>query len=411
MSSKFKALLVATSFSLVISPAMAEIKAEGNHYKEERLVANKSKYYANATDEKLINAWGIAIRPAGKGGHFWVTGKDTSFQYVGDVRTSDDEKLRSLHVDDIPYIKLPVGGDEQFATGAVFSASTKDFIITQEMIDSRPIKAPAKFMFASDGGIISAWTERKLGKGLFARPTEAVAVIDESERGAQFFGLAISHDFDTLYAADFGVRPDIRVYDGKFKPKAIRFANPFDDNKNGKVDAGEYAPFNVQALKTRFGRDRIFVAYAMTQACPAEEVDKKTCNEGAIFAGEEFTDTPGIGRIAEFNEDGKLVKVWQDGAALSAPWGFAIAPDDFGALSNALLVSNFGSGKIAAYDFETRSFIDFVRDADGRPIVIDKVWGITFGNGASLGDSNALYYAAGPEDEADGLFGSIRPVE
>lgn len=401
----------AVVLTMMISSAHAEIKAEGNYYKEERLVANKAKYLANTVDEKLINAWGIAIRPAGKGGHFWVPGKDITFQYVGDVRNASDEKLRKLHTDEISHITLPVGGDEQFATGVVFSDSKKDFVITQEVIDRPAIKAPAKFMFASDGGIISAWTERKLAGGKFDRSLEAIKVIDESESGAQFFGLAISHDYDTLYAADFGTHPTIKVYNGKFKPLPVKFDNPFDTNKNGKVDAGEYAPFNIQQLKTPLGKQRLFVAYAMTQACPEEEVKNGTCGEGEIFAGEEFTDTPGMGKIAEFTEEGKLVKVWQDGAVLSAPWGMTFAPENFGVLSNALLVSNFGSGKIAAYDLETRSFIDFIRDAEGRPIVIDKVWGIIFGNGASLGDSNALYYAAGPEDETDGLFGSIRPIE
>jgi uncharacterized protein (TIGR03118 family) len=411
MSSLMKSLLVATSFSLLVFSAQAEVKVEGNRYVEERLVANKSSYDANAVDEKLINAWGIAIRPAGKGGHFWVTGKDISFEYVGDVKNSPDEKLRTLHTDALSHITLPVGGDDKFATGVVFSDSKRNFVITQEVIDSRPIKAPAKFLFASDGGIISAWTERKLGDGKFQRPTEAVAVIDESASGAQFFGLAISHDYDTLYAADFGANPAIRVYDGKFKPKTMKFDAPFDKNKNGKVDAGEYAPFNVQQLTTPTGNQRIFVAYAKTQACPAEEIEKGTCKEGEIFAGEEDTSSPGYGRFAEFTEEGKLVKVWQDGSVLSAPWGFAFAPKEFGALAGTLLVSNFGSGKIAAYDFKTQSFIDFVRDENGKPIIVDKVWGLLFGNGESLGDKNALYYAAGPDDEKDGLFGSIRPAK
>lgn len=388
----------------------ANAQAADGKYRDERLVANKASFGAHAVDEKLINAWGIAIRPAGKGGHFWVTGKDISFEYVGDVKNSEDEALRTLHTDNLAYVKLPVGGDENFSTGVVFSDSKKDFVITQAVVDARPIKAPAKFLFASDGGIISAWTERKLPDGTFDRPEEAVAVIDESDKGAQFFGLAISSKYDLLYAADFGANPGIRVYNGAFKPANITFANPFDENGNGVVDAGEYAPFNVQQLQTPKG-SRIFVAYAMTQACPADEVEKGTCKEGQIYAGEEFIETPGMGRIAEFTEQGKLVRVWNDGSILSAPWGMAFAPADFGAYSGALLVANFGSGKIAAFDPKTQSFLGFLRDEADKPIIIDKVWGLTFGNGESLGDKNALYYAAGPNDEADGLFGSIRPVK
>jgi hypothetical protein len=59
--------------------------------------------------------------------------------------------------------------------------------------------------------------------------------------------------------------------------------------------------------------------------------------------GEEDTSKPGLGRVAEFTEDGKLVAVWNDGEKLSAPWGVVFAPKEgFGALSGHLLVANFG---------------------------------------------------------------------
>jgi len=253
-------------------------------------------------------------------------------------------------------------------------------------------------------------TERKLDDGSFDRAGEALAVIDQSKDGAQFFGLTLSHSYDRLYAADFGTHPSIKTFDGEFKPLAITFDAPFDDNKNGQVDPGEYAPFNIQSLTTPAGEHRVFVAYAMTQPCPAEEVTKATCKKGELFVGEEYTDKPGQGRVAEFTEEGKLVQVWKDGGKLSAPWGMAYAPADFGALSNRLLVGNFGSGQIAAFDANTHEFVDVMRDTKAKPIEIEKIWGIIFGNGESLGDSNALYFASGPDDEKDGLFGSLRVV-
>ena len=150
------------------------------------------------------------------------------------------------------------------------------------------------------------------------------------------------------------------------------------------------------------------MTYAKTQACPAEEVAKGTCKEGELFAGEEDITKPGQGRLAEFTEEGKLIALWNDGGHLSAPWGLAYAPNNFGALSGALLVANFGDGTIAGFDAKTRVFIDVMRDANGKPIVIDKIWGLLFGNGVSLGDSDALYFTAGPNDETEGLFGSLR---
>ena len=391
-----------------IAPAMAEEKPL--HFVQHNFVANKASYKADVVEKGFINGWGIAIRPAGAGGHFWVTAKDISFEYVGDVSQSPDLKLRKLHTDDLKYVKLPIGGEDNFATGVVFSGSDKHFVITQRVKNAQPITAPAKFLFASDGGIISAWTERKKTDGTFDHPADAISVIDQSKEGAQFFGLAISHDYDTLYAADFGAAPAIKAFDGTFKPKPIAFDMPFDDNKNGKVDAGEYAPFNIQALTTAQGNNHVFVAYAKTQACPKEEIEKATCNAGELFVGEEDTSIPGLGRVAEFTEEGKLVKIWPDHGKLSAPWGFALAPQNWGQFSGALLVSNLGDGTIAGYNAQTHAFIDYIRDAKGNPIKNDKIWGILFGNGESLGDKDALYFAAGPEDETDGVFGSIRPI-
>ena len=73
-----------------------------------------------------------------------------------------------------------------------------------------------------------------------------------------------------------------------------------------------------------------------------------------------------------------------------------------------MLVANFGDGTIARYNANTGAIIDFLRDSDGRAISIDGIWGIGIGNEARLGDGNALYFAAGPNNEIDGLFGSIR---
>ncbi len=392
-----------------ILPSTSNAEARENGYEKTIFVANKEKYKpVFATEKEFINAWGIAIRPKGAGGHFWITAKDISYEYVGDVTASEDKNLRPLHQDKLKIVKLPVGGNEQFATSTVFNDSKENFIITQEIKGAQPITAPAKFLFASDGGIISAWTERKLPDGNFDRSEEALTVIDESKKGAQFFGLAISHNYNRLYAANFGKDAGIEVFDGKFQPVDIKFDMPFDSNKNGKVDAGEYAPFNVQALTTPEGESRIFVTYAKTQTCPKEEVARKTCDKGGIFAGEEDTSKAGQGRLAEFSEDGKLAAIWNDGGNLSAPWGLAYAPDNFGALSGNLLVANFGSGTIAAFDAKTRSFTDVIKDKKGKPLKIEKIWGLLFGNGESLGDADSLYFTAGPDDEKDGIFGKLR---
>jgi uncharacterized protein (TIGR03118 family) len=403
----FRAALLTSVSVLAATTALA---AEGpNRYTQTNFVANKANYAPNFKREKeMINAWGIAIRPVGAGGHFWVTAKDKSYQYTGDVTASQDPAAHKLQQDSLPTIDLPVGGDEAFATGTTFSGSKTNFVITQKLAGAQPITAPAKFLFASDGGIISAWTERKKADGSFDWPKEAVPVIDGTSEGSQFFGLTTNAGFSKLYAADFGATPAIRVFDGNFQPTNQTFDMHFDENDNGKVDAGEYAPFNVKLLKTPEGESRVFVAYAKTQSCPAAEVAKGACKKGELFVGEEDTSKPGYGRVAEFTDNGKLVAVWNDGGKLSAPWGMAFAPADFGALSGMLLVGNFGDGTIAAYDPKTRNFVDMLRDEKGKVVEIEGLWELLFGNGESLGDANALYFAAGPKDETDGLFGSLR---
>lgn len=406
---KFTAISILAGLAM-LQAASASAAEKPLRFVQHNFVANKASYKPDVLEKNFIDAWGIAIRPAGAGGHFWVLAKDVSYEYVGNVQNSPDKSLRKLHTDKLQYVKLPIGGEDNFATGVVYSDSKDDFVITQEVEGAEPITAPAKFIFASDGGIISAWTERKKEDGTFDRSGEALAVIDQSKEGAQFFGLALNHDYSVLYAVDFGNHPAIKVFDGKFQPLNISFDMPFDDNNNGVVDAGEYAPFNIQAITTAEGKNHLFVAYAKTQICPKAEVKKGTCKKGELFAGEEDTRKRGQGRVAEFTEEGRLVQIWKDGGKLSAPWGFAFAPESWGQFAGALLVGNLGDGTIAAYDAETTEFIDYIRDVKGKPIKNEKIWGILFGNGESLGDKDALYFAAGPKDEKDGVFGSIRPV-
>lgn len=47
--------------------------------------------------------------------------------------------------------------------------------------------------------------------------------------------------------------------------------------------------------------------------------------------------------------------------------------------------------------------------ADGAPPLIDGLWALQFGNGAAAGPTGTLSFTAGPNDENDGLFGTITP--
>lgn len=356
-------------------------------FKQINLVANRSKFKPQILEPNLQNAWGIAIRPAGLGGHFWVASNATklSLEYVGDVGGVP------LFRDDLKTVATTGS-----PTGVVFNVGP-GFIITQPH-SAGPITAAAKFLFANDSGQVTAWTERKRSDGGFDRPTDSIKVIDGRKAGAAFFGIGISPAGDRLYAADFGAAPRLRVYDSAFSERAA-FPNPFQ--RGPQLKPGDYAPFNVQTIG-KPGHESVFVMYAKTQADPEDPE--------AFFAGEEDAGLS-KGRLAEFAPDGRLIAVWRGRGTLNAPWGVALAPDNFGLFSGCLLVGNFGDGSVVAFHPRSKVAIAYLRDEHGRTVKIDGLWGLQFGNGASLGEANHLYFAAGPNDESDGLFGKLVPNE
>ena len=109
-----------------------------------------------------------------------------------------------------------------------------------------------------------------------------------------------------------------------------------------------------------------------------------------------------------YDPNGKLLidRVASKGK-LNAPWGLALAPAGFGDFSNSLLVGNFGDGRINAFDLATGDFLGQLKDVNGKPLAIDGLWGIAFGNGYSGQPVNTLFFTAGPNDEADGLYGRL----
>lgn len=352
------------------SVAREHASGAGHGYVQTNLVANWDAYDPQIVEPGLKNAWGISMRPAGAGGHFWITanGNGTSYEYVGDVGGEE------LHQDELTEVTVPgVGGEAGTPTGTVFNETGAGFVITQRL-EGTKLTGPAKFLFATDTGQVTAWTEREESHGSFTRPTDSVEVFDRP--GGSFLGMAISPDDDRLYLADFGEKPGLVVLDERFREVAGGFRSPF---------AKKFQPFNVQTVG-----EHVFVAYAAWGE-PGEEEP-----------------APGEGRLAEFTPEGELVTVWQGGRYLNAPWGIAQAPEDgFGEHDGALLVSNFGDGTVAVLDPETHAAVDFLRRPDGHRVEIDGLWGLTFGNGESLGRTDALYFAAGPGPEADGIFGRL----
>ena len=365
-----------------------------NSYKVTNLVANSAKYKPLILEPDMIDAWGIAIRPAGAGGHFWVTASGGSFEYVGDVNG------KPLYADDLSLVTLPpsagIEGDDAVGAGngVVFNGST-NFVITQDHAKGA-ITAPAKFFFVSDNGVLSAWTERKNSDGSFDRPLEALTILDDGGAGGSFFGLAINPAQNKLFIADFGANPRVRVLNAALQEEPLngRFKNPFLAASGFKP--GDLVCWNLQTV-TYGNSTSVFATYVNTSVDAA----------GALVPASEDAGR-GKGRLVEYTADGAFVAVWDDRGVLNGPWGVVATPANFGSFSNQLIVANFTDGRLTAFDPVKKAATEHLRDAKGDILVLEGVWALLFGNGVSLGDSNAMYFAAGPAAEADGVFGSVR---
>src|SRR5205823_5477522 len=118
----------------------------------------------------------------------------------------------------------------------------------------------------------------------------------------------------------------------------------------------------------------------------------------------------GVGFVDVFSAGGDFVRRFATGGTLYLPWGLALAPADFGKFTTALLVGNFGDGRISAFAPASGNFLGQLQNNQRQPISIDGLWTLTFGNGGLAGAANNLFFAAGINDEGDGLFGRIRAV-
>jgi len=313
------------------------------------LVASNNTYTGARVDPNFTNGWGIAFSPTGNA---WISAEGS-----GTTVIYDKTGAQVLAAVTIPTGGATTGGSP---TGQVFN-STTDFVV--------PASTAAKFLFAGTDGVISAWVSGGA----------AVKVIDRSATSS-YTGLALASDGGNnfLYAANFKTGK-IDVFDKTFTMVSKPFTDP-------NLPTG-YSPFNIQNIG-----GQLYVMYA--------KVDEATGDE---------TKGAGLGYVDIYNPNGSLVKRFASQGALNAPWGVAMAPAGFikGA-GSVILMGNFGDGHINAFDANGNS-LGSIR-MDGAPVEIDGLWGISFApSTATAIDPNWLFFAAGPNDENDGLFGYIKP--
>src|SRR5262249_54823954 len=190
------------------------------------------------------------------------------------------------------------------------------------------ISKPAKFIFVSEDGSISAWNQS-------LDPMHAIIAVDNGTnkgvntavyKGATL-GMANGHNF--LYVTNFHTGK-VETYNENFVQQA---GFPFTDPN---LPAG-YAPFGIRNFN-----DQIYVTHAVQDAKKHEDV-----------AG------LGNGIVNVFDTSGNLFKRLISNGNLNAPWGLALVE------GTNLWVGNFGDGKINNYDPTSGAPLGTVSQADG----------------------------------------------
>jgi uncharacterized protein (TIGR03118 family) len=329
--------------------------ASAGTYAQRPLVSNiglKAPYH----DPTLVNTWGLAASPTGP---WWTTNeaRGTSSLYAGDGR----KQLLTVAVEGGPTGIAYYGGDAFPVRGGGHAD-------------------PARFVYACEDGRIRAWTPTVPDNW----SAKAEIVVDDTGEGAIFRGVAFARG--RLYATDFH-NDRVNIYDGNWQ--RVKVDGAFDDPDISPW----YAPDGIAA----FG-DHIFVTYVFRAA-----VDGNDAPEG--------------GYVDEFDLQGRLVSRIAK-AGLFEPWGLAMAPKSFGRYGGDLLVASFGNGHIDAFkrDGSAWKHDGVLEGSNGKPLDVNGVWGIAFGNGGQAGPRNTLFAAAGPhlwrgasELQVRGLISAIEP--
>lgn len=341
-------------------------------YSLTNLVADTAAAGALVTDPNLINPWGVVFAT---GAPVWVANNHSETSTLYDGTGKPQPTAGPLIVNTVPT----TGAVTFDPTGIVANTSTTDF-----MVSGAGTPGPAKFIFSGEGGMIGAWAPSvDLHNTVVMYPAAG-----GDNGGAVYKGLAIAKNGNAqfLYATDFH-NNKIDVFDATFAKQTLA-AGAFVDST---LPAG-YAPFGIQAVANGSGgATQIYVTYAKQDTAAHDNVS------GA-----------GLGLVDIYDPAGNFVKhLIPVGGALNAPWGIALAPADFGTLSNTLLIGNFGDGKINGYDASAGTFMGAITNSSGVAFAEPGLWGIAFGNDASSQPHNTLFFAAGPNDEANGLYGRI----
>jgi uncharacterized protein (TIGR03118 family) len=348
----------------------AKIEKELRNFEQVNLVADKSGWDPALVDSTLKDAWGLAWAPSGIA---WV---NATVDGVSELYTVEPAVKKPRAAVNIPSPTDSVGGAP---IGVVFN-TTKGFPL--------PDKSNALFIFDGGDGVLSAWNG--------AAGNNAIRVANNWQT-ASYTGLTLasSGGANFLYAANFK-SGKIEVWDTAWNPVTWM---PFHDPA---IPAG-FANFNIQSVGSW-----LVVTYAKVGANGRQEVG----------AGKGFVDI--------FNTDGTFVKRFASRGVLNTPWGVTMAPAAFlqdqdmkkgsaesggGSDKNdptqpVILVGNFGDGHINVFALD--GFFLGQLQSHNQVITINGLWALGFApTTAPSIPQNWLFFTAGPDMEADGVFGYL----
>jgi uncharacterized protein (TIGR03118 family) len=365
-------MVVRTAFlaasSVMLSMAAMAQSSTPSTYTQTNIISNIAGKAAT-TDPLLINPWGVSVGPL-----IWIDATGSGVVEADTAAGAIDLSVTipAAGAGGVAPTPPPPGGGYASSTathgtptGTVFNSAATGFNLTGGA-------GSALFLFSTLDGTIAGWSA--------SSGTQAVTMVTNS--GAAYTGLALDTTATggpVLLAANFG-QSRVDAINSSFA--AATLAGNFTDPN---LPTG-YAPFGIHVIG-----GNVYVTYAQVSATTGFGV-------GAT-----------LGYVDKFDANGNFMARFVSQGALNAPWGMALAPAGFGSYGGDILIGNFGDGVINAYD-TTGNFVGSLQSAPGTSIANPGLWEIFFGGGGTVGDANTLYFAAGVDNEADGLFGSIAVV-
>lgn len=352
--------LLLASLAILAAGPVPTLNAQA--YKVTNLVSDGS-VTATTTDANFLNPWGMSVSPT-----WWINAANTGFSYVVPATT-----------DAIAFkVVIPPAGSNHAGSpaGSVTTSGASGMVLSDG--------TKASFLFSTLDGAIYGWNS-----ALGTNGAVTLVAVSNTSAGACYPGLALLNANATtsyLLAPNFGAANTIEVYDQTFKP--TKLSGSFTDPN---LPSG-YGPWSIHILN-----NQIWVAYAARTGPCQQSVG------------------PGNGLVDVFDLNGNFVARAVTGGNLNAPWGVAFAPSTgFGIFSGALLIGNFGDGKINAYDPKSYAYLGQLMDSTGKSLVYASLWDLLAGGtpvlnstAVSGGSNTTLFFTAGLANQSHGLLGSI----